>query len=154
VSNYVARKLAVADWAEVVDYFLKAPSFPAAHANTLTLEPYGGRIAETSARTDNAFMHRDVDMNFAIDSFFGTEEQRPAAQAWLQRYTDFLRGPLGRSNGEVYQNYPEPDLINWREAYFGKNFDRLLKLKQKVDPPSEVFPKGFFTFPQSIFPKE
>lgn len=154
VSNYVAKKLAAADWAEVVDCFRKAPGFAAAHANTLTLEPYGGRIAETSARTDNAFMHREVDMNFAIDSFFGTNDERPAAQAWLQRFTDFLRGPLGRSNGEVYQNYPEPDLTNWREAYFGKNFDRLLKLKQEVDPPGKDYPKGFFTFPQSIFPKE
>lgn len=153
VSNYIAKPLAVTDWQEVVKIFSKSPGFKAGHANTLVLEPYGGKIAEKSPRTDNAFIHRDVDMNFVIDSFYGPPDEKPAAEVWLKLFADFLRGPNGRSNRQVYQNYPEADLVDWREAYFAGAFARLLQIKGDVDPGTAIYPNGFFSYPQSIKPQ-
>lgn len=151
-SNYIAKPLYPADWAEVVDIMRNAPKTLAANANTLVLEPYGGKIDDVNARTDNAFIHRNVDMNMVIDSFFGPAVEEPDAQAWLQRFRDFLRGPLGRSNGQVYQNYPEADLSGWAEAYFADALPRLKRIKCEADKPTAAYPKGFFSYPQSIVP--
>jgi hypothetical protein len=48
------------------------------------------------------------------------------------------------ANGEAYQNYIDPDLTNWRQAYYGANFARLLRIKHRYDPGN------LFHFPQPI----
>jgi len=153
VSNYISRKLLPAEWTQVTSIFEKAPKIEAARAETLVLEPYGGRISEASARTDNAFIHRDVDMNFVVDSFYGSADEKPLAQQWLDLYRDFLRGPTGVSNGQVYQNYPEATLPDWAKAYFGAALPRLRRIRWDVDAPTAAYPEGFFSYPQSIPPQ-
>jgi hypothetical protein len=155
VSNYIAQSLGLDGWKNVIEIYRAEPSFPAAKANTFSLEPYGGAI--TDGRPDininNAFIHRQVDTDFVIDSFYGTgsgEQQK--AEEWRDRFATFLRGPNGFSNGQVYQNYPEPDLKDWEQAYFAEALPRLREVKRQVDPPSTQYPEGFFHFPQSIRP--
>ena len=47
------------------------------------------------------------------------------------RETDAL---APHATGGVYVNYPEPDLENWAEAYWGENLPRLREVKRKHDP--------------------
>jgi hypothetical protein len=154
VSNYIDRPLGEAGWQRVLEPFRALPGFPAASANTLTLEPYGGVIASGGAQAHNAFIHRGVDMDFAIDSFYGNLGEAPAAAAWMQIYTDFLRtGPSPVGNGHVYQNYPEAGLDDYASAYFGSAYQRLREIKTRYDPPQlPHYPSGFFHFPQSVTP--
>jgi FAD/FMN-containing dehydrogenase len=63
--------------------------------------------------------------------------------AWLRRFWAAMR-PY--ASGQAYQNYPDPDLKNYAQAYYGSNLTKLSKLKTKYDPT------GLFTFPQSIPP--
>jgi hypothetical protein len=34
----------------------------------------------------------------------------------------------------VYPNFPDPDLQDWAHAYYGGNYDRLLRVKARFDP--------------------
>jgi hypothetical protein len=49
-------------------------------------------------------------------------------------------------NGEIYQNYPSPEVPDYRKNYWGRAFPTLLKAKQKYDP------QNFFRFEQMISP--
>jgi FAD/FMN-containing dehydrogenase len=61
--------------------------------------------------------------------------------AWLRSFWSSMR-PY--ASGQAYQNYPDPDLENWRQAYYGANYSRLAAIKAKYDPDR------LFTFPQAL----
>ena len=62
-------------------------------------------------------------------------------RAWQQQFWQSMR-PY--ASGQAYQNYIDPDLTNWRTAYYGQNLARLTQIKAAHDPD------GVFTFPQSL----
>ncbi len=47
-------------------------------------------------------------------------------------------------SGHAYQNYIDPDLHGWEQAYYGSNFARLERTRARVDP------HHYFNFPQAI----
>ena len=138
---YVAETLKAADWRRLVECFKTAPN----PFNIAAMEVYGGAINAFPA-ADSAFVHRDVDFNFFVDSFFQEQWEyngRDSAQKWL----DAMMGSISdHVNGHIYQNYPKRNSPNFRWEYWGKAFNALLSIKQKYDPDN------FFHFEQSISP--
>jgi hypothetical protein len=67
--------------------------------------------------------------------------EREAARRWLARSWELVR-PWG--SGRVYQNFPDLDLTDWAQAYYGANYDRLVRIKARYDPGD------FFRFRQSL----
>ncbi|MFE9256715.1 FAD-binding oxidoreductase [Streptomyces sp. NPDC006879] len=110
----------------------------------LGLFAYGGRINDLSA-TDTAFVHRDTvfeaGYQVGLAEAEPAREQRRRAQAWVDHGFATLH-PL--STRRSYQNYMDPALDGWREAYYGRNYPRLRAVKRAYDP------HRFFRFAQAI----
>jgi FAD/FMN-containing dehydrogenase len=93
-----------------------------------------------------AFVHRNslFMAQYTTDWYAGATAAGISNQhAWLRAFWSSMRS---YANGQAYQNYVDPDLANWRQAYYGGNYPRLAAIKQKYDPA------GLFTFPQAITP--
>lgn len=138
--GYITRTMKLGDWQTVLDYFETTPN----PWNIVGIEPYGGAISKPPSA--NAFIHRDVAMDFFIDSFFSpqwNDNGADAAQRWIGGYMETM-APF--FNGEVYQNYPWRGLADYETAYWGKAVDKLRQVKRAVDPDD------FFHFEQSIPP--
>jgi FAD/FMN-containing dehydrogenase len=103
----------------------------------------GGRMNDT-APTATAFVHRnsewimDVGLNWS-----GSDPYQLIAQnrTWQDRFYDAIR-PF--STGGAYQNFADPSLRDWRDAYYRENLERLERIKKQVDPGR------LFDFPQAI----
>ena len=66
-----------------------------------------------------------------------------ASNRWINGVWRALRPFV---SGQAYQNYIDPQLTNWQQAYYGSNLPRLRHIKQDVDPDFR------FRFRQAIPP--
>jgi FAD/FMN-containing dehydrogenase len=99
---------------------------------TLILDAHGGAIGRV-APAATAFVHRHVRFSVQILSYtsIGTARDRV-------RRARRLIAPHG--NGQAYQNYADPDLAGARRAYYGSNYERLVRIKTAVDPANRFRP--------------
>ena len=135
--GYIDKPLGVDGWQKVVDYYETTPN----PYNIVVIEPYGGAIARVKG---SAFVHRDVDMDFFVDSFWSGQPDDPAgkeAEKWLAGYLEQVAPWM---NGHCYQDYPFRELADYRTAYWGDALPRLQQVKQQYDRDN------FFDFEQSI----
>ncbi|MEU7730161.1 FAD-binding oxidoreductase [Streptomyces sp. NPDC040724] len=102
----------------------------------------GGALNRVAV-ADTAFAHRDS--AFLAQYLVHWPESAPAAEvarheAWLDGLWQDLR-PW--ASGRAYQNYTDPKLTGWREAYYGSNLARLQEVRRVYDPDR------LFRFPQA-----
>jgi FAD/FMN-containing dehydrogenase len=107
---------------------------------------WGGAVSRVST-TDTAVAHRDALFMLSLDTSWGELDEPALVEANL-RWLAGLREALAPyvSDG-AYLNFADPDLVDWRTAYHGVNYPRLLEIKRKRDPD------GVFTFDQGIGPR-
>ncbi|MET7453964.1 FAD-binding oxidoreductase [Streptomyces sp. NPDC005574] len=110
----------------------------------LGLFPYGGRINDIPAAA-TAFVHRGALFNagyaVTLPSADPAAQDRDRARAWVDSAHTTMDA---HSNHEAYQNYMDPALSTWRQAYYGQNYARLQSVKRAYDPDR------FFRFAQAI----
>ncbi|MFM9458250.1 FAD-binding oxidoreductase [Streptomyces europaeiscabiei] len=109
-------------------------------AGSIALTALGGEINRVSP-TATAFVHRRSRMLAQYLASWKSGASGTAAQSWL---TTAHRSMTRHASGAAYQNYADPTLTNWKNAYYGDAVPRLTTLKKKYDP------KRFFTFPQAL----
>ncbi|HSR86852.1 MAG TPA: FAD-dependent oxidoreductase, partial [Streptosporangiaceae bacterium] len=112
---------------------------------TITLAACGGAMNKPSLAA-TAFVHRDA----LFLAQYSTTWASPGAHSdvvrqrgWLRAYYQSLHQ---HASGQAYQNYVDPDLVDWPDAYYGTNYPWLTLVKTRVDPTN------VFQFPQSIVP--
>ena len=103
-------------------------------------EPYGGAINRYPIQ-NSAFIHRNVTLDFCVDVFWRDSAERAQMDTWMR---GLLAIVAPYANGEVYQNYADASLQDFRTAYWGSAYPTLLSIKQKYDPTN------FFHYQQSI----
>jgi FAD/FMN-containing dehydrogenase len=105
---------------------------------------FGGRINQLD-RAETAYVHRDAELSpfysASVVRPAPDEEEREAAAAWARRGFEVI-DPY--SNGESFQNFMDPGLKDWREAYYAENYPRLRAVKRHYDP------HRLFAFPQGV----
>ncbi|WP_405716397.1 FAD-dependent oxidoreductase (plasmid) [Streptomyces xanthophaeus] len=114
------------------------------HITYLYMTALGGAANKVS-RTQTAYVHRGAEFFVACATLMAnaqpSAEEAEAAMLWpIQAFN--VIDPL--SSGESYLNFPNPDLDDWRQAYYGENYRRLVSVKRRYDAPN------FFRHPQSI----
>ena len=109
------------------------------------LDAFGGALNRVRADA-TAFVHRDSLFNAQYRTSWtspGSSQGVANQHAWLRSFYASLH-PY--ANGQAYQNYADPDLTDWRQAYYGANYPRLSAIKARYDP------RMLFRFPQAITP--
>ncbi|MFF3375476.1 FAD-binding oxidoreductase [Streptomyces sp. NPDC002680] len=109
-------------------------------SGSIAFTALGGAVNRVST-TATAFVHRRSRMlaQYIVSWRAGTTGG--TAQSWL---TKAHRSMSPYASGAAYQNYTDPTLKNWREAYYGDAATRLTKLKHEYDP------NRVFTYPQAL----
>ncbi len=122
----------------------QAPSVGAGDAG-VAFDAWGGALNRVTPDA-TAFVHRGSQSlaQYFLTQLPGiTSSQRNAGAEWLAG----LYGAVHpHADGEAYQNYIDPDLTDWADAYYGSNLPRLMQVKRAYDPD------GLFRFAQSIPP--
>jgi FAD/FMN-containing dehydrogenase len=109
----------------------------------IAFDALGGAVNRVAAGA-TAFVHRDAlfQAQYTTGWTVGSAAAGVARQhAWQRAFWQSMR-PY--ASGQAYQNYIDPDLTNWRQAYYGANYARLTQVKAAYDPDR------VFTFPQAI----
>ncbi|XP_010317350.2 tetrahydroberberine oxidase-like [Solanum lycopersicum] len=126
----------------------------------LQFSPYGGKLSEI-AESETPFPHR-AGNKFMIEyaAFWVKMENSKKSIEWSRKTYRYMGKYVSKSPRAAYFNYRDVDLgvnnINgntsyeqariWGVKYFKNNFDRLVKIKTKIDPTN------FFRNEQSIPP--
>ncbi|GAA3003240.1 FAD-binding oxidoreductase [Streptomyces fulvorobeus] len=107
---------------------------------SVLLTALGGAINRVDPQA-TAFVHRGSRVLAQYVGAWRPGTSGAAQQSWLKK----THGALRRyASGAAYQNYVDPQLADWRKAYYGAAADRLGRVKERYDPTR------FFTFPQSL----
>jgi FAD/FMN-containing dehydrogenase len=117
-SVYVAKQLSSAG----IDAFVAAADTGA----TLLCDAYGGAINEVASDA-TAFVHRNARFSVQILSYTSVGVAKARVRAARK-----LVAPFG--DGHAYQNYPDLDIADAPQAYYGGNLSRLRQIKRHYDP--------------------
>ncbi|MCD9588304.1 FAD-binding oxidoreductase [Streptomyces sp. 8ZJF_21] len=104
----------------------------------------GGEINQVPPDA-TAFVHRNGVFILAAETSWADYDPPSVGTAnldWLREFYFAIFG--GTPPPQSYQNFPDPTLKDWRRAYYGANYDRLVRVNQKYDPTN------FFSYPQAI----
>jgi FAD/FMN-containing dehydrogenase len=115
----------------LVDAFRDWPN--SARAVVFALHSVGG-VSNGIDRTATAYVHRSAQaaIEYEIDWFNDASDGEIADHlGWVDVLDRALRPYF---NGEAYQNFIDPTLQDWQQAYYAENFDRLVAVKRRYDP--------------------
>ncbi len=142
-SDYFANPLPRQGIDALVNAISLRQSSSALGAGGIGLDAYGGAINRVAADA-SAFVHRNALFSAQYTANWNASAPGSiiaANYSWLNSTWQAMRPYV---NGAAYQNYIDPQLDNWQQAYYGANLPRLQQIKASYDPGD------LFHFAQSI----
>ncbi len=141
-SDYVDEPLPAAGRRTMIDWIERRNRNPSLGSGALLLDSYGGALNRPKPGA-TAFVHRDELFCIQYGAYFEGPAAQRASRSWIAGAHKAMRPYV---SGQAYQNYIDPNLTNWKRAYYASNLPRLRQVKQTYDPDF------FFRFPQAIPP--
>jgi len=114
-------------------------------SGSIAFDALGGAVNRVHPAA-TAFVHRNalfLAQYYTSWKWPGTANGVARQHRWLRSFYHSLHP---HASGQAYQNYIDPDLTDWQQAYYGANYERLTQVKAKYDAGN------LFSFPQSISP--
>lgn len=123
----------------IVAHIEKGTDIPGTHFYLLEL--LGGKISHQTPQT-TAYFPRNADIWYDMSTFYHSVLDAEQNQRWFDGAFAFTYRPNDLQN-TIFPGLPLNHLPNHLEAYYGTNAERLLQIKEKVDPLSLLrFPSG------------
>ena len=142
-SSYIGEPLPEAAVSAIASALSSLPASLPGAGGGVVFDGYGGAINQVGA-SETAFVHRNAiscaQYSVTYASTPPSQNAQSAAAAWLQDLHHVFE-PVTQGS---YQNYIDPTLADWQEAYYGSNLPRLRQVKRGHDPDD------VFHFAQSI----
>jgi hypothetical protein len=141
-TNYAKEPVSEEGIATILSWVERWPGSSNSDGGGIGLFAWGGQINRV-APDATAFVHRDTLFLASMDTSWGAGDgdQIDANKRWL----DGFHADMGKHlSNEAYQNFVDPDLVDWPRAYYGANYPRLVAVKRAYDPDD------VFHFEQSI----
>ncbi|MFJ6996348.1 FAD-binding oxidoreductase [Streptomyces sp. NPDC003090] len=123
-----------------VEAFTRTAVAEGGGGGSVALTALGGAVNRVDPAA-TAFVHRGSRMLAQYVASWQPGTQGAAQRRWLR---EARAGMRRYASGAAYQNYPDPDLPDWRRAYYGAAAPRLAELRGRYDP------EGLFTYAQSL----
>ena len=111
----------------------------------ILLDACGGAINRVAADA-TAFAHRDALFSAQYLAHWNASDPAAVVTANYSWMADTWQAMRPYASGAAYQNYIDPNLADWQNAYYGANLSRLQRIKAIYDPGN------LFQFAQSIPP--
>lgn len=142
-SSFVGERMSDQGLENMLQWMCKWPGGSLLPENMGILFAIGGKVRDLPADA-TAYVHRNANFIFEMECSWAPID-RPETVAAQQRWlTDYFAAMQPYLLPQSYVNFPNRDLPNWAQAYYGKNLDRLSKVKWEYDRDN------FFRFEQSI----
>ncbi len=142
-STYAPGPISSEGLAVFASMLRRRPATVGPSSGTAKVFSWGGAI--NGVRPDaTAFVHRDALALLSLGAGWATDERPSSVRRlldWLDEFFAAMRPYTSRSS---YQNFIDPALRDWPQAYYGDNLGRLVDVKRRVDPG------GLFHFAQGI----
>ncbi|MDX2170062.1 MAG: FAD-binding protein [Deltaproteobacteria bacterium] len=143
-SNFAVDPLPSAAIETIVDTLAHLPKGPTGTYGVCALFSWVGGAVNRVPADATAFVHRDA--AYLIE--MGAAWPGGADAAVERTYVDWVDALWSSVQPYVtaaaYQNFIDPALTDWQQAYYGANFERLVQVKAAYDPDD------LFHFAQSI----
>jgi hypothetical protein len=142
-SSYVEKTLSADALETMLHWMTQWPGGSLRQDNMGILFAIGGAVKDKKS-DETAYVHRNSNYIFEMERAWAPIDEVSVVRAqaeWLNNYYEAMQKYL---QPEAYVNFPNRELTNWAQKYYGSNLDRLSEIKSRYDRHNS------FKFLQSI----
>jgi hypothetical protein len=132
-SSYIDTPVSDSGFATMMQWVERWPVSLNSDGGGMALFGWGGAINRVPA-TETAFVHRDAIFLMAYATSWTANDSRPTVSAGLDWIEGFFAAMEPHVAASSYQNFLDPELTDWKRAYYGANLERLVRVKHRYDP--------------------
>jgi hypothetical protein len=142
-SSYVSEQMSERGLETMLQWMTKWPGGSLLPENMGILFAVGGAVNKVQPDA-TAYVHRNANYIFEMECAWAPIDNEHVVRAQREWLADYFEAMKPFVLPQSYVNFPNRELQNWAQAYYGGNLARLSKIKHKYDP------NNIFKFEQSI----